>query len=418
MPASPPLVTISGPIGPSTADYVARTLTAAERGKAPFVVIRIDTPGGLSRSMRKIIHHILAAPVPVICWVGPPGARAASAGTYILYACGLSAMAPGTHVGAATPVSLLGSARSTPPKPATAAGKKRLNDAIAYLRSLAELRGRNVNWAETAVRDAASISASQALKLHVIDLTAANLPALLSRINGLAVPVASGKTVRIDTTGIALNPAEPDWRERLLGVITAPTMAYLLFIIGLYGLLLEGLHPGTIVPGVVGAIALILALFAFQSLPVNYAGLALILLGMALVVAEAFVPSFGALGLGGLSAFIAGSILLIDTHAPGYALPPIYIGSIAAAAGLSLGLVLYLILRVRHRPVVSGRERMIAAQAVALEDFDVSGLVRVEGERWQAQSDSPVHRGDKLTVTAIQGLKLTVHPIKPSSKET
>ncbi len=405
------LLSIDGAIGPAMAGYVHRGLTNAERAGAPFVVIRIDTPGGLSDSMRSIIKDILAAPIPVVCWVGPEGARAASAGTYILYSCGLAAMAPGTNVGAATPVSLMGSGSTgTPAKPKTAEGVKTLNDAIAYIQSLAQLRGRNAAWAEKAVRQGASISAQEALSKGVINRMSPSLNSLLSAINGETVPTANGK-VQLRTQGVGLTSVTPDWRERLLQAITNPTVAYLLFIIGIYGLLLEGLHPGIFLPGTVGAICLILALFAFHALPVNYAGLALILLGAGLLVAEAFVPSFGTLGLGGIAAFIFGSIMLIDTNAPGYTLPRLYIGSIGAAAGFLLGGIIYLVIRMRRRPVVSGLEGMIGLEATALEDFSGNGWVRAAGERWHARCTTPVTRGDRLVIESVDGLWLQVHPV-------
>lgn len=411
------LLAIDGPIGPPTADYVHRALAEAEREHAPFVVIRIDTPGGLSDSMRSIVQDVLAAPLPVICWVGPEGARAASAGTYILYACGLAAMAPGTNVGAATPVSLIDpGADTTAAKPRSAEGVKVLNDAVAYIRSLAELRGRNADWAERAVRDGASISAKRALSERVIDRIAPDLPTLLADIDGSEVPTAHGK-VRLATRGVALRATAPDWRERLLAVITNPTIAYLLFIVGIYGLLLEGLHPGFFLPGIVGAIALILALFAFHALPVNYAGLALIVLGAALLVAEAFAPSFGTLGLGGIAAFVIGSIMLIDTHAPGYALPRAYIGGVGGAAAVVLGGIVYFAIRMRRRPVVSGREAMIGIEALALEDFVADGWVRAAGERWRAHSAVPVRRGQRLVVESIEGLTLGVRPAAPKPED-
>jgi len=409
--AAPRQLAIDGPIGPPMASYVHRGLATARQQGSPFVVIRIDTPGGLSDSMRSIVKDILASPVPVICWVGPEGARAASAGTYILYACGLAAMAPGTNVGAATPVSLVSPGKSgTSPEPKSAEGRKVLNDAVAYIRSLAELRGRNADWAETAVRTGASISAKTALEKGVIDRIAPDVPALLDAIDGTKVPAANGP-VAISSKGTQPETLAPDWRERFLQVITNPTVAYLLFIIGIFGLLLEGLHPGFFLPGTVGAISLILALFAFHALPVNYAGLALILLGAGLLVAEAFVPSFGTLGLGGIAAFVIGSIILLDTHAPGYTLPRIYIGAAGGIAAIALGGLVYFVVRMRRRPIVSGREAMVGSEAVALEDFAARGWVRAAGERWRAQCEVPVHKGDRLRVESVDGLTLSVSPI-------
>jgi membrane-bound serine protease (ClpP class) len=405
-----PEIAITGPIGPPMAGYVQRTLGQAQRSAAPFVLIRLDTPGGLSDSMRSIIKAILASPIPVVCWVGPEGSRAASAGTYILYACGYAAMAPGTNVGAATPVALNPTGGSnTPAKPKTAEGKKILNDAVAYIKSLAELRGRNAGWAEQAVRNGASITAKTALAKQVIDRIAPNPQALLVAINGVTVPTAKG-AVTLHTGNITLKIRNQDWRERLLTVITNPTVAYLLFLIGLFGLIIEGLHPGVILPGTVGAISLILALFAFHALPVNYAGLALIVLGVILFVAEAFVTSYGTLAIGGIVAFVFGSIMLIDTHAPGYSLSRIYIGSIASAAGVIILVLLYLVVKMRRRPVVSGLAHMIGRIAVALSDFDSMGYVHIEGERWAAVTSVPLKRGERVIVDSVDGLVLSVSP--------
>lgn len=405
-----PVLEIDGAIGPPAAEYVGRALHQAVRARAPFAIIRINTPGGLSDSMRSIVQDILASPIPVVCWVGPEGSRAASAGTYILFACGLAAMAPGTNVGAATPVELssLGGS-STPAEPKTAEQNKVLNDALAYIRSLAQLRHRNVQWAEKAVRHGASLTAEEALKENVINLIAPDLTTLVTELNGRSVPAENGSH-RLTTGDVVLYASGPDWRERFLAVITTPTVAYLLFIIGIYGLLLEGFHPGFFLPGTVGAISLILALFAFHALPINYAGLGLILLGAAMLIAEAFLPTFGTLGFGGIAAFVVGSIMLMNTHAPGYSLPRIYIGSVGAAAAVVLGGLVFFVVRARRRPVVSGREHMIGLRAIALEDFAETGMVRVEGERWRARTRLPVHKGDAVIVESVEGLTLSVHP--------
>jgi len=411
-----PEIAISGPIGPPMASYVKRGLRQAAKNRAPLVLIRLDTPGGLSDSMRTIIKDILASPVPVACWVGPEGARAASAGTYILYACGYASMAPGTNVGAATPVALNpGGGSDTPAQPKTAEGKKVLNDAVAYITSLAQLHDRNTDWAARAVRDGESITARDALAEHVIDKVSSDPQTLLAALDGVEIPTAQGK-VKLDTRGVTLKVQEQDWREQLLTVITNPTVAYLLFIIGLFGLLMEGLHPGFILPGTVGAISLILALFAFHILPVNYAGLALIVLGVILFVSEAFVTSYGTLGIGGIVSFVFGSIILMDTHAPGYTLPRIYIGSIAAAASVVILGLLFFVVRMRRRPVVSGLEHMLGRTAVALADFDSKGPVRIEGERWSAVTRVPVRKGDHVIVDSIDGLVLSVTPQAASGK--
>ncbi|MGQ0545511.1 MAG: NfeD family protein [Betaproteobacteria bacterium] len=395
------LVPLEGAIGPASADFLRRSLERAARDQAPLVVIRIDTPGGLDTSMRQIIKDILASPVPVATYVAPSGSRAASAGTFILYASHYAAMAPGTNLGAASPVAIGGS----PQKDDKGGGpdtmtKKVTNDAVAYIRGLAEMRGRNADWAEKAVREAVSLSADQALKLKVIDVVAKDVPDLLRQLE-------KRKGLKLTTTTV--KEAEVDWRTRILGVITNPSLAYMLILIGIYALIFEFMNPGLILPGVVGAICVLLALYAFHLLPVNYAGLALIVLGIAFMVAEAFLPSFGALGAGGLIAFVLGSIMLMDdTDLPGFEIPYALIGGVAAASAAVLFFVVGVAMRNRRRPVVSGREYLIGASGVALEDFEGEGWARVQGETWRVRSPVPVRRGQALRVTAMQGLILTV----------
>jgi len=399
------LVPLEGAIGPASADFLRRSLAQAARDKAPLLVIRMDTPGGLDTSMRQIIKDILASPVPVATYVAPGGSRAASAGTFILYASHYAAMAPGTNLGAASPVAIGGS----PPaqkdgKKGDSGGdtmmKKVTNDAVAYIRGLAEMRGRNADWAEKAVREAVSLPAEQALKLKVIDIVAKDVPDLLSQL-------AKKKGLKLETTTV--KEAEVDWRTRILGVITNPSIAYIMILVGIYALIFEFMNPGLILPGVVGAICLLLALYAFHLLPVNYAGLALIGLGIAFMVAEAFLPSFGALGAGGLIAFVIGSIMLMDdVELSGFEIPYTLIGGVAAASAAFLFVVVGLAARNRRRPVVSGREYLIGASAVALEDFEAEGWARVQGETWRVRSRAPVRQGQALRVTAMQGLTLTV----------
>jgi membrane-bound serine protease (ClpP class) len=397
----------------------------------------MDTPGGLDTAMREIIQAILASPVPVATYVSPEGARAASAGTYILYASHIAAMAPATNLGAATPVAIGGSspaplptrepeetsgrdaddenaerdeaAPSGAPEPASASERKAVNDAVAYIRSLAERRGRNPDWAERAVRSAESLSADAALANDVIDLVATDLADLLRQLDGRTLTV-NGESIVLATSGAAVDRFEPDWRTRFLAVISNPTVAYMLMLLGIYGLLFEGYNPGAIVPGVVGAISLLLALFAFQILPVNYAGLALILLGVILMIGEFVMPSFGALGLGGIVSFIFGSLILIDTDVPGFDIARPLIISLAGIAALTLLGTIWLAMRARVRPVVSGVEQMANLNATALEDFEHEGQVFVRGERWQARSLTPVVKGQLLKVTRIDGLTLEVEP--------
>jgi membrane-bound serine protease (ClpP class) len=426
------LIEIDGAIGPASSTHFEKAHARAVGDGAQAVVLRIDTPGGLDSAMRDIIKGILSSPIPVIGWVGPGGARAASAGTYILYATHVAAMAPATNLGAATPIPVGGSwpmpgaqeprdrdgdkekPETSEPRrtPVDAAQGKVVNDAVAYLRGLAEQRGRNADWAEAAVREGASLSAQEALAQHVIELIADDVAELLRTVDGRTVQTAAGEhTLR--TAEARVETIAPDWRIKLLSALTNPTVAYVLMLIGIYGLLLEGYNPGALVPGVIGAISLLLALYAFQMLPVNYVGLALILLGVALMVAEALAPSFGVLGIGGAAAFVLGSILLMDVDVPGYEINLGVIAGVALSAVALLAATLYLLWRARHSPVVTGEGGISGHSVVALEAIDGEGWAEFAGERWRVRSARPLARGQRARVLRRDGLRLDVEPLEP-----
>ncbi len=413
------LVDLDGPVGPASVDLVIRSIENATAADAQAVVIRMDTPGGLDKSMRDLVKAILASDIPVITYVSPDGARAASAGTYIAYASHIAAMAPATNIGSSTPVSIAPTVpqptsptsddEPAAPPPADAMTKKVVNDAVAYLQSLAELRGRNIEWAEETVREGANLRATEALEQNVIDVVAPDLATLLNELDGWEVKVGNGTQI-LQTAGALVVQVETDWRHELLSIITDPSIAYGLLIIGVYGIILEFYSPGMVFPAVTGVICLLLGAYGLQMLPINYAGLALIVVGIGLMVAEVLTPTYGVLGVGGVAAFVFGSVMLMDSDIPGYQLPiPIIAGFAIATGGIAF-FVVGSAIQARRQKVVTGVESMIGAEALVLDDFDGRGSVRAFGEVWGASSAVPLQKDTKVRVTHVDGLTLTVEP--------
>jgi membrane-bound serine protease (ClpP class) len=405
---------VAGVISPASAEYIQRGLARAASDRAQLVVLTLDTPGGLDTSMRRIVQDVLASPVPVVTYVAPSGARAASAGTFILYASHVAAMAPGTNVGAASPVSIGLTPTPAPAdadkkRPADTHERKAMQDAAAYIRSLAQLRGRNVDWAEKAVTEAASLSATEAKAQHVIDLIANDEQDLLKQLNGRRIAVAAGERV-LELSGASTVVIAPDWHFRVLAIITDPSVAMILMLVGVYGLIFELGNPGLVFPGVMGAVSLLLGLYALHLLPVNYAGLALMALGLAFMIGEVFVPAYGSLGIGGIVAFVVGAVMLIDTDLPGFTVPWTLIGVLAIVTAAFVIVVVRMAVRARARPLVSGVSSLIGADGEMVEDASDTGWANIRGETWQVRTAAPLARGQKVRVVAVDGLLPRVAP--------
>tara|TARA_B100001093_G_scaffold515065_1_gene590535 strand:- start:1330 stop:2724 length:1395 start_codon:yes stop_codon:yes gene_type:complete len=431
------IITIDGAIGPATLEYVKRALEIVRTKHHNLAILKINTPGGLVDSTRKINTIILNAPVPIVGYVAPSGAHAASAGTYILYATHIAAMAPGTNLGAATPVQIGGpDTQSNRPKvgkpqkkeleqkrtsngisgsPKSPMQTKTINDLSAYIKSLAELHGRNSEWAEKAVIEAATLTARGALKNNVINVIAKDVNELLAKLHGRSVEL-SNSSVTLDTKNMVIDKIDPDWQVQLLSVATNPNVAFVMMLIGIYGIIFEFWHPGLIGPGVIGGICLLIGLYATNMLPLNYTGAGLLILGMAFMTAEAFLPSFGILGIGGIISFIFGSTLLFDSDSPEFQLSWIIIISSALFCSALLSFILSYVWRSFKRPVVSGTETLIGTIAEVLEWSDDKGSVRAEGERWKAFGMRGVKKGQKVKIVQLVGLSVMVSQL--DSKES
>jgi len=421
------VLTIDGAIGPAVADYVEKGFMEAEREKASLIILRMDTPGGLDTAMRDIIKIILSSTIPVVSYVAPSGSRAASAGTYILYGSHLAAMAPATNLGAATPIQIGGmpglpdpsqpekdkedatADKNEEPKIKDASQKKMINDAAAYIKALAARNNRNEQWAEIAVREAVSLTAEEALEKNVVDIIATDLTDLIRQVDGRKVRIDS-QEVTIACAQASIVQFQPDWRNQLLMVVGDPNIAYILMLLGIYGLIFELANPGYVLPGVIGGISLLLALYSFQILPINYTGLALILLGIIFMVSEVFVPSFGSLGIGGVIAFVCGSFILVDDESMRISIP-----LIVSTAAVSFGAILWVVgslLVIRRRTFRTGKEALVGNYGEAMEDFSGNGKVWVQGESWQARSAVAIDKGERVKVIGKDGLKLKVEKVK------
>lgn len=408
------LLEVDGFIGPATQDYIHKGIEHAVSEQAEFVVLKLNTPGGFDKAMRGIIKDILASPLPIVTYVAPQGSRAASAGTYILYASHIAAMAPVTHLGAATPLSLDMLDSKDILKEDSTEHRKMVSDSIAYIKGLAQLHHRNAEWAEKAVKDAASLQSEEALRLAVIDSVAQDIPDLLTQLDGRSVTIQNQLKI-LNTRGLQIEVWEPDWRTRFLEVITDPSIAYILLIIGIWGIFFEFVNPGFVLPGVAGTIALLLGLYAFQLLPIHYTGLALTIAGIIFIVSELYIPSYGVLGGGGLIAFFVGSVFLFDLK--GYPTPWGLIMGMTVATVSFLLIILGLSLKARKKKIVSGHDALVGTTAIVQANFDGQGWVKVEGELWKAQSSLPLKRGQEVEVIKCDGLDLIVKPSSPKGDD-
>jgi membrane-bound serine protease (ClpP class) len=398
------VVRIEGIISASTSEFMISAIHQAQREGAEALVIELDTPGGLDISMREILKEMLGSPTPIVVYVSPSGARAASAGVFITIAAHVAAMAPGTNIGAAHPVSMGGEKMD---KEMT---KKVVNDAAAYLRSISEQRGRNAKWAEEAVRRSVSATEKEALNLRIIDLVSPSLEDLLSKIDGRTVKTPKG-TVTLHTKGVEIKRLEMSFRDKVLKVISDPTIAYIFLILGFYGLFFELSNPGSILPGIVGGIFLILAFFAFQSLPVNYAGLLLILFAMILFLAEVKVMSHGLLTTGGIISMILGSLMLVDSPIPSLRISRTVI---LAAVLVTTGFFVFVVtkgLHIQMKKPTTGREGLVGEVGVVRARIDPEGQIAVRGEIWTAFCDEAVEAGEKVRVLEVVGLKVKVEKV-------
>ncbi|MEA3497826.1 MAG: nodulation protein NfeD [Campylobacterota bacterium] len=404
---------MKGAIGPASSGYLKEAISVAIDRNAQMVLIELDTPGGLSTSMRDMVQDIVNSTIPIVVFVSPKGARAASAGTYILYASHVACMAPGTNLGAATPVSLitLPNSKDLNTTIPSTLEKKAINDSMAYIKSLAQLNDRNISWALDAVKEAKSLSAQDALKLEVIDIIANDTKELLSKLDGRTVKVL-GKAITLQTKQIEIINYEANWKTRFLSIITNPNIAYIFLLIAIYGVFFELMNPGSIFPGVVGVISGIIALYALNMIPFNYAGLALIILGISLIIAEVFIAGFGILGIGGVISFAFGSLLLFDADTLGSSVSIPLIIAFTLSSLLFFIFVMKLFINSRSKKVVTGIEQMVGSMGEVSKVDENSYHVYCHGEIWSAKSESKLEVGQRVEVVKLTDLTLEVKPIK------